>query len=66
LVEVGDKTENAPPEEGVVRAGRVGEAVQDAVEEVQTKFDDAMEAVRRNAQTIIGKVKERLVDPPMK
>jgi hypothetical protein len=64
LVEVGGEAEAAVPKGGVVRAGRVGEAVQDAVEEVQTKFEDAMEVVRRNAQTIIGKVKEGLTDPP--
>jgi hypothetical protein len=40
-----------------VKAGRVGEAVQDAVEEAQTRFEDAMNVVRRNAQTIIDKVK---------
>ena len=65
LVEVEGEAETAIPKGGVVRAGRgVGEAVQDAVEEVQTKFEDAMEVVRRNAQTIIGKVKEGLTDPP--
>jgi len=64
LVEVEGEAEAAIPKGGVVRAGRVGEAVQDAVEEVQTRFEDAMEVVRRNAQTIIGKVKEGLTDPP--
>jgi len=64
LVEVEGEAEGAIPKGGVVRAGRVGEAVQDAVEEVQTRFEDAMEVVRRNAQTIIGKVKEGLTDPP--
>jgi len=63
LVEVEGEAEAAVPKGGVVRAGRVGEAVQDAVEEVQTRFEDAMEVVRRNAQTIIGKVKG-LSDPP--
>jgi len=57
LVEVEGEAEAAISKGGVVRAGRVGEAVQDAVEEVQTRFEDAMEVVRRNAQTIIGKVK---------
>ena len=64
LVEVEGEAEAAIPKGGVVRAGRVGEAVQDTVEEVQTRFEDAMEVVRRNAQTIIGKVKEGLTDPP--
>ncbi len=64
LVEIEGEAEAAIPKGGVVRAGRVGEAVQDAVEEVQTRFEDAMEVVRRNAQTIIGKVKEGLTDPP--
>ena len=65
LVEVEGEAKTAVPKGGVVRAGRgVGEAVQDTVEEVQTKFEDAMEVVRRNAATIISKVKEDLVDPP--
>jgi hypothetical protein len=65
LVEVEGEAGDAVPKEGVVKAGRrVGEAVQDAVEEVQIKFEDAMEVVRRNAATIISKVKEGLVDPP--
>jgi len=53
----------ALPQEGVVKASRVGDKVRDAVEEVQTKFEDAMDAVRHNAQTIIAKV-EGLSDKP--
>ncbi len=64
LVEVEGEAEAAVPKGGVVRAGRVGEAVQDAIAEVETKFEDAMDAVRQNAQTIIDKVKEGLTDPP--
>jgi len=60
LVEVESE---AQPQEGVVRAGRVGDKVRDAVEEVQTRFEDAMNAVRHNAQTIIDKV-EGLSDKP--
>jgi len=55
LVEV--ESEAKVPREGVVKAGRVGDKVQDTVEEVQTKFEDAMNAVRQNAQVIISKVK---------
>ena len=55
LVEV--ESEAEAPQEGVVKAGRVGEKVQDTVEEVQTKFEDAMDAVRQNAQVIMDKVK---------
>jgi hypothetical protein len=60
LVEVESE---AQPQEGVVRAGRVGDKVRDAVEEVQTRFEDAMDAVRHNAQTIIAKV-DGLSDKP--
>jgi hypothetical protein len=63
LVEVEGEAEAATPQGGVVKAGRVGEAVQDAVEEVQTKFEDAMHVVQQGAQTIINKVKG-LSDPP--
>ena len=62
LVEV--EGEAALPKGGVVKAGRVGEAVQDAISEVETKFEDAMDAVRQNAQTIIDKVRKGLTDPP--
>lgn len=55
LVEVESEVE--VPQEGVVKAGRVGEKVRDAVEEVQTRFEDAMNAVRTNAEVVIGKVK---------
>ena len=44
-------------QEGVVKAGRVADKVQDTVEEVQTRFEDAMNVVRANAQTIIDKIK---------
>ena len=44
-------------QEGVVKAGRVADRVQDTVEEVQTRFEDAMNVVRANAQTIIDKIK---------
>jgi len=59
LVEV---EEEAAIAKGVVR-GSLGGKVQDTVEEVQTKFEDAMSVVRENAQTIINKVKD-LSDPP--
>ena len=55
LVEV--ESEAIAPQEGVVKAGRIAEKVQDTVEDVQTKFEEAMNAVRQNAQVIIGKVK---------
>jgi hypothetical protein len=61
LVEI--EGEAKAPEGGVVKAGRVGDAVQSTVEEVKTKFEDAMNVVRENAQTIIDKVKN-LSDPP--
>jgi hypothetical protein len=51
------------PQEGVVKAGRVGERVRDAVEEVQTRFEDAMSVVRTNSEIIIDKVKG-LADRP--
>jgi hypothetical protein len=63
LIEVEDPTEAMLSKGGTIRAGRPGEAVQEAVEEVQTRFEDAMNVVRRNAQTIISKVKG-LSDPP--
>jgi hypothetical protein len=51
------------PQEGIIEAGRVGEGIKNAVEEVQTRFEDALDAVRQNAQTIIGKM-EALSDRP--
>jgi len=63
LVEVEDTTDAMLSKGGTIRANRPGEVIQDAVEEVQTRFEDAMNVVRRNAQTIIGKVKG-LSDPP--
>jgi hypothetical protein len=48
---------------GLAKGGRLGEAVEDTVEEVQTRFEDAMNAVRQNAQIIIGKVRG-LADSP--
>ncbi len=60
-VEVEEETALA---KGVVPAGRaIGDKIENAVEEVQTKFEDAMGVVRENAQTIIDKVKG-LSDPP--
>jgi len=65
LVEVEDKADDLVPKGGVVRAGRgVGQAAKDAIEEVETRFEDAMDAVRQNAQTIIDKVRGGLSDPP--
>ena len=61
LVEVEGESEII--QEGVAKAGRVGDMVKDTVKDVQTKFEDAMDAVRHNAQVIIGKVKE-LSDRP--
>ena len=55
LVEV--ESEAVAPQEGVVKAGRIAEKVQDTVEDVQTRFEEAMNAVRQNAQVIISKVK---------
>jgi len=43
------------PEAGVVKAGRIGDKVQDVVEDVQTKFGAAMGVIHQNAQTIIDK-----------
>ena len=63
LIEVEDSTDAMLSKGGTIRASRPGEAVKEAVEEVQTRFEDAMNVVRRNAQTIIGKVKG-LSDPP--
>lgn len=63
LVEVEGEAPDAAPQGSIMKVSRVGEAVQDAVQEVQTKFEDALHAVHHNAQTIIGKVKG-LSDPP--
>jgi hypothetical protein len=60
LVEV---DEAAPVAKGVVPASRGGEKAQEVIHKVQTRFEDAMEVVHRNAQTIIGKVKG-LSEPP--
>ncbi len=64
LVEVDDQADDLVPKGGVVQAGLVGEAVGDTIKEVGTKFEDAMDAVRQNAQTIIDKVRGGLTDPP--
>jgi hypothetical protein len=64
LVEVEDKADDAVSKGGVVQASRGVEAVKDAIEKVETRFEDAMDTVRQNAQTIIDKVKEGLTDPP--
>ena len=62
LVEV--EEEEAAIAKGVMPVSRgIGDKVQDTVEEVQTRFEDAMNVVRQNAQTIINKVKG-LSDPP--
>jgi hypothetical protein len=50
-------------EAGLAKGGRLGEAVEETVEEIQVRFEDAMNAVRQNAQVIVGKVRG-LVDPP--
>ena len=42
---------------GVVKAGRLGEKVQDAVLEAQICFEDAMNTVKHSAETIIEKIK---------
>jgi hypothetical protein len=55
LMEV--EADAAVPQAGVVKAGRVGEAVRDVVEDARTTFEDAMDAVRQNAQAVIDKVK---------
>lgn len=61
LVEIDEEDALA---KGVLPASRaIGDTVQNAVEEVQTKFEDAMNVVRENAQAIINKVKD-LSDPP--
>ena len=61
LVEV---EEEAAIAKGVVPVGRaLGDKIESTVQEVQTKFEDAMGVVRENAQTIINKVKD-LSDPP--
>lgn len=51
------------PQAGVVKAGRIGEKVQDVVLEAQIRFEDAMDTVKYSAQTILQKIK-RLSDPP--
>jgi hypothetical protein len=61
LVEVENGEEDI--QSGVVRAGRLGDKLQDTVVETQTRFEDAMETVRHSAQTIIKKIKG-LSDPP--
>lgn len=63
LVEIEDAEESAIPKGGVVPASRIGGQAQAAVQEVGTKFEDALGVVRRNAQAIIDKVKG-LSDPP--
>ncbi|RLC72171.1 MAG: hypothetical protein DRJ03_06400 [Chloroflexi bacterium] len=61
LVEV---EEEAAIAKGVMPASRaLGGKIEGAVQEVQTRFEDAMGVVRENAQTIINKVKG-LSDPP--
>jgi hypothetical protein len=50
-------------EPGFAKGGRLGETVEETVEEIQVRFEDAMNAVRQNAQVIIGKVRG-LADPP--
>ena len=62
LVETED--ESATPQGGVVKAGALGDKVQDTIKEVEIKFEDAMDTVRQNAQTIIDKVRGELTDPP--
>ena len=54
LVEVEGEGE---PKSGVVKAGRLGDKVQDAVLEAQIRFEEAMDTVKHSAQTIIGKIK---------
>lgn len=61
LVEVEGEQEDV--QSGVVKAGRLGERVQDVVLEAQIRFEDAMDTVKHSAQTIIGKIKG-LSDPP--
>ncbi len=63
LVEVEGEAPAAVPKGGVVKASRVGDAIQDIVQEVQVKFEDAVDVVQRGAQIIIDKVKG-LSDPP--
>ena len=63
LVEVEGEAPATAPQGGVVKASRVGDAVQDTVQEVQIKIEDAVDVVQRGAQTIIDKVKG-LSDPP--
>jgi hypothetical protein len=48
---------------GVVKVSRVGDAIQDTVQEVQVKLEDAVDVVQRGARIIIDKVKG-LSDPP--
>ena len=64
LVEVDDQADDLFPKAGVVQASRGSEAVKNAVEKVETVFEDAMDTVRQNAQTIIDKVRGGLTDPP--
>lgn len=45
------------PQSGVVKAGRLGDKVQDAVLEAQICFEDAMNTVKHSAETIIKKIK---------
>lgn len=61
LVEVEDGEEDI--QSGVVRAGRLGDKLQDTVVETQTRFEDAMDTVHHSAQTIIKKIRG-LSDPP--
>lgn len=61
LVEVEDK--NHSPKEGVVRAGRLGEQLQETIQEVGTKFEAAMDVINQNVRTIINKIESISVMP---
>jgi hypothetical protein len=63
LVEVAGEAPDAVAKGGIVPASRVGDAIQNTVQEVQVKFEDAIDVVQRGAQIIIDKVKG-LSDPP--
>jgi hypothetical protein len=51
------------PQSGVVKAGRLGDKIEDVVLDAQIRFEEAMDTVRHSAQTIIDKIKG-LSDPP--
>lgn len=61
-IEIEDEAGTEASQGGVVKAG-LSDKAQEAIIKVETTFENAVDAVRRNAQAIIDKVKA-LSDPP--